>query len=77
MKDLVLPNKIEKIRYPAILFISVHLLDENQKEMGSLTSGQYIPARNGRGFEGSEIRVDRTYRQKGDSELKVSFNIKL
>lgn len=61
----------------AFLVFTASLLDEHGEVLGYLANTQAIPPRRGRDFEGSEIRVDRKYRQTGPNELQASFTITL
>jgi len=66
---------VKKEPHGAFLVFTAALLDEHGEVLGHLINTQMIPARHGRDFEGSEIKVNRRYRQTGPNELQASFNI--
>lgn len=75
-KEIVKKSEIvKKEGAGAFLAFSAILMDENGEVLGHLINTQKIPRRNGRDFEGSQIKANRTYRQTGPNELEVSFRI--
>jgi len=77
-KEIVKKQEIiKKEPHGAFLVFTAALLDEHGEVLGHLMNTQQIPARQGRDFEGSVIRVDRRYRQTGTNELTATFHITL
>ncbi len=68
---------VKREPHGAFLVFTAALMDEHGEVLGHLINTQNIPPRHGRGFEGSKIMVNRTYRQQGPNELQVGFNITL
>ena len=70
----VMVPKLTKAR-PAVLVFTASLLDETGEVIDYIASVNPIPARQGRTFEGSKIRVERNIRLSGPNDLTASFKI--